>query len=163
MSMPAPEVWKPIPQSLYEISSLGRVRRATTGGLLKPRDNGNGYLKVYLGTQREEYIHRLVCAVFHGPAPSADCHADHINAVRSDNRLLNLRWATPEANRASRNFAQGERSGQSKLTEECVRHIIKNGTSHSTDKQMAEELGVSREQVRDIRRGKSWRHIHAAQ
>jgi hypothetical protein len=155
------EWWVRIPDSQYDVSSLGEVRRRDTGRVLKPRAHTNGYCRVSLGAGKDAYIHRLVCAAFHGAAPSVDAHADHINGVRSDNRAANLRWLSPTANRATRNFARGERSGMSKLTETSVRHILKQSTGHRTDIALAAELGVSREQVRDIRLRKMWRHVNA--
>lgn len=161
MSMPATnEEWMPIRGTLCEVSSLGRVR-GITGRILKPRVHTHGYHRACLGSKREEYVHRLVCAAFHGPAPAPDSHADHINGVRSDNRATNLRWLTPEENRATRNIAKGERSGNSKLTELSVRDILRRSLGHSTDKTLAAEFGMSREQIRDIRLRKMRRHVNA--
>lgn len=59
------ETWKPIADfvGLYEVSSKGRVRNLKTGRILKPSNNGLGYLFVGLyknGAEKKHYIHRLV-------------------------------------------------------------------------------------------------------
>ena len=41
------ECWKSIDGCInYQVSNIGRVRNANTGRILKPRDNGNGYLEM---------------------------------------------------------------------------------------------------------------------
>lgn len=57
--------------------------------------SGNGYR--YLMIDRELYLeHRLVWFVAHGKWPS-DC-IDHINGIKTDNRIENLREATSAQN-----------------------------------------------------------------
>lgn len=150
------EIWKLIPDECYEVSSLGRVR-SPSGRILAPRKHTNGYQRVSLGAGRDRYVHRLVCLAFFGPPPSGN-HADHINGSRDDNRAENLRWVTPEENRACRKVRQGSAHGNSKLTEQLVRDI-RAGKIDGTNRQIAHALSVSRETVRDVRNGKLWRHV----
>lgn len=158
--MNAHEEWRPVDGFSYEVSSLGRVRRGNR--ILTPRVHGHGYHRVSLcgaGKPKDAYIHRLVCLAFHGPAPSAEYHADHIDGSRDNNAASNLRWLSPVENRARRNIARGESSGLSKLTEDEVRLILLTSDGFRTDRDLAESLGISREQVRDVRLRKSWRHV----
>ena len=150
------ERWADIPNESYSASDLGRIR-GPRGNILKPRVNTNGYHRVCLGAGRDRYIHRLVCLAFYGPPPSGN-HVDHINHDRSDNRLANLRWVTPEENRARRLLRHGELHGNSKLSAERVREI-RSLPDAKSDELFAARFGVSRETVRDARLRKSWRHV----
>ena len=97
------EIWKDIEgyENLYQVSTMGNVKslnfnKTSIEKILKPRDNGNGYLTVCLwknNAYKHKYIHRLVCETFL-PNPENKPCIDHVNCVRSDNRLENLRWAT---------------------------------------------------------------------
>ncbi len=66
--------------------------------------NKLGYVMMQVGAS-EVYEHRVVWEQAHGPIP-AGMHIDHINGVKSDNRLENLRLATPTQNCQNRRVAQ---------------------------------------------------------
>jgi hypothetical protein len=95
------EVWARHPDyPLYEVSNWGRVYSHKRGKLLKPWANGKEYL--FLGISgRNRPVHQLVLEAFVGPRPSGmeGCHFD---GHSRNNRLMNLRWDTPEANRQDR-------------------------------------------------------------
>lgn len=106
MSDQVNEIWKPIQGFRdYFISNMARVKslrkiRTNTERILKPYLGANGYLYVNLyqdGKVTHKYIHRLVLEAFiprvHG---CNDC--DHINTIRTDNRIENLRWASRFSN-----------------------------------------------------------------
>lgn len=100
------EEWRPIPSAPgYEASSAGRIRNATTGAVLSPNVTSRGYLRLFLGRRRRDYVHRLVCEAFHGAPPVATYHADHVDWDRTNNTPGNLRWLPPEDNR-HRHFRQ---------------------------------------------------------
>ncbi|MDD1770970.1 MAG: NUMOD4 motif-containing HNH endonuclease [Methanomassiliicoccales archaeon] len=82
----------------YEVSTLGRVRRA--GRVLKPHRSDSGYLRVK--TPRVPLIHKAVLEAFVGPAPSRRHEAAHKNGRRLDNRLDNLEWKLKEDNEADK-------------------------------------------------------------
>ena len=101
------EVWKPIKdyEGLYEISNLGRVKslnykRTGKEKILKNTVCNDGYLKVGLtknGKDKVFRIHRLVAEAFI-PNPENKPFIDHINTIRDDNRIENLRWCTQKEN-----------------------------------------------------------------
>ena len=98
------EIWKPIMgyEGLYEVSNLGRVKRLKKDKefILKPIINKFGYLHVSLSKNnivKNYRIHRLVAETFI-PNPDNKPDVDHINTIRTDNRVENLRWVTKQEN-----------------------------------------------------------------
>jgi len=83
----------------YLIYEDGRVFSKKRNRFLKPRDDGHGYNKVILyGEIKKQFkVHRLV-AEHYIPNPENKLEVDHINRIRSDNRVENLRWTTKSEN-----------------------------------------------------------------
>lgn len=89
----------------YMVSNLGRIKSLNynhTGNeiILKSRKNKYGYLQIGLckdGKQKNYKIHRLVAQAFI-PNPENKKEVDHINTIRDDNRVENLRWSTRAEN-----------------------------------------------------------------
>lgn len=98
----------------YMVSNYARVksiativeykdgRRRQRREKLKPQTYNDGYVMVRLFNQNNERgvlikAHRLVAGAFI-PNPENKPYIDHINAVRDDNRIENLRWVTHEEN-----------------------------------------------------------------
>lgn len=105
------EIWKPVVgyEGFYEVSNIGRVRslerkdclgRTVKERVLKPAFNDFGYLIVGLcagGKQKTLKVHRLVCEAFH-ENPYNKPQVNHLNEDKSDNRAVNLEWATAKEN-----------------------------------------------------------------
>ena len=94
--------WKPVVgyEGLYEVSSDGDVRNAKTGRVLKPCIDNLGYSRVYLSKQsmvKYFRVHRLVAGIFLTKELDKG-DVNHINGVKSDNRVCNLEWATRSEN-----------------------------------------------------------------
>lgn len=108
--------------SRYLVSTLGRV--CSANGILEPHIGPAGYADVSLtddtGAVKNPRVHRLMAGAFI-PNPENKPLVDHINHKRSDNRCVNLRWATYSEN------AQGNAKA-SKTNGRIVNRYDQNGT-----------------------------------
>ena len=148
--------WKPSPvfPDRYLISDKGEVYNKKTGKLIKPTKTHNGYFRYslhYYGVKCQIPAHRLVALAFI-PNPNGKPCVDHINTIRTDNRVENLRWVTHSENlRNPLSFPKIQERGRMMIKE--VRGdvskktaVYKNGTFvkvFNSQSQAAEFVGVS--------------------
>jgi len=85
---------------LYFKNPSGKFIKA--GYRVKSLDK-QGYLRVGIDGQRY-FAHRIVWQMFHGSMP--DGMLDHINDIKTDNRIENLRLSNACLNGQNRRFAQ---------------------------------------------------------
>lgn len=96
------EEWRPVVgyEGLYEVSSLGRVRRLKTDYIFSVVLDSYGYPIVTLKTPtmtKTCKVHRLVALAFI-PNPDNRPQIDHIDGVKTNNKVGNLRWVTSKQN-----------------------------------------------------------------
>lgn len=117
------EIWKDAKgyEGLYQISNLGKVKRLVSVKCKKERflsitkDRKSGYCRVMLcknNKTKRFLIHRLIAEHFI-PNPENKPCIDHINGVKDDNRIENLRWCTYKENNnyqiAKRNNSESQK------------------------------------------------------
>ena len=108
------ETWKDVQdyEGLYQVSDLGRIRSL---GRIANAKNGSkqtkksrilvqeitihGYCRVRLfdcdGKAKHYAVHRLVLSAFNG---ASNLPVNHINEIKTDNRLVNLEYCTAKEN-----------------------------------------------------------------
>jgi transposase-like protein len=157
------ERWRAIDGYGIEVSDLGGVRSSITK---KPRkiSYANGYKQIgvwhdYTG-QGAIGIHRLVMFAFAGPCPAGK-EVDHINGIRDDNRLSNLRYVTRSEN-INGTVARGHRGSNrwnTILTDDKVRQIKEMHRNGYSVKAIAETLNITQSPIFHIIAGRSWTHV----
>ncbi|CAN0471156.1 unnamed protein product, partial [Scytosiphon promiscuus] len=106
--MPKREEWRTY-LGRYEVSSLGNIRRKHDQFQIKKRRHPSGYTTctIYCGGKHVPLlVHRIVTYSFLGNPPDSTYTVDHINRVRSDNRLINLRWCNKKDQSANTSLRQ---------------------------------------------------------
>ena len=94
------EVWKQSYVDGYEVSNFGRVRNSVTKKIHSLEKEEKGYVRLSVrvnGKKKHFAVHRLVALAFI-PNPNGYPQIDHINAIKSDNSVENLRWCNNQQN-----------------------------------------------------------------
>jgi hypothetical protein len=176
------EEWRDIPgMPGYRASSTGRIgrmfmRRGIRGkpgkmfekwfAAPKPMylgaNNRNHYWSVQI-QGRHYYVHRLVCAAFHGPSPSSVHQAAHLNGNKADNRPENVTWATGVENshhkRGHGRHIEGSRHVAAKLNEALVAEMKRAFAAGERIHLVAKRFGVKYMRAYKIARGMAWKHV----
>ena len=102
----------------YLIYNDGRVFSKKRNRFLKPGSDRGGYKYVVLskkGKCKTHKIHRLIAGQYI-PNPENKKCVDHINRIRTDNRVENLRWATHSENGQNRTKQIDNNSGHKNIS-----------------------------------------------
>lgn len=159
------EIWRDIQEfeGLYQVSNLGRVRslervvrfgtnkRLTKSIIMQQTLAKNGYLSVMLcngSYTKRRYVHRLVAQAFvYNDDPLHKTEIDHINRIKTDNCIENLRWVDRPEQLKNRDISKHlkpviqltlnnefvnqfnsikEASVQTDINDECIRQCCHN-------------------------------------
>lgn len=171
------ERWLPVVgfEGKYEVSDLGRVRsldriehaikagkpytRSLRGKILKIIPKDNGYQQVNLGRDNPQQVHTLILTTFVGPKPAGE-ECRHLNGIKAENVLTNLKWGTPLENSNDAVLhgvkPRGEKIGNSKLKEPDVCSVR---SSEEPTRVLAAVLGVAKSTVIRARNKRTWGHV----
>ena len=179
------ETWRSVLgyEGLYEVSSHGRVRSldrhvanrhgtvSLRKGILKKQVRigrqsapGGRYAAVNLckdGVEKLIKVHVLVAEAFIGPRPAGKI-TRHLDGDNFNNHYKNLAWGTHQENsddmKRHGTVLFGADHGSAKLTEAKVRRIKRMLRTH-TNQAVAEKMGMSNQQISNIKLGKCWAHV----
>lgn len=125
----------------------------------------HGYCKVCLsvnGQARMHTVHSLVLRAFVSERPEG-MQALHRNGIKSDNRLCNLRWGTPQENSDDRiahgNSQKGELCSSAKLNNESVLKIRQLWSEGVNAIVLSKMFKVHHSTIRKVVHRKQWSHI----
>lgn len=163
------EIWKTINgYTDYHISNYGNIKSFNQNKerILKPNDNGYGYLSVFLclhNKRHKFYIHRLVAQTFI-PNTNNKQEVNHKDGNKQNNRVDNLEWCTSSENHKHAfnlglQSLYGENHTQSKLTENNVLVIHGLCLSGMKQKEIGIIYNISQSHVYNIVNGKRWNHL----
>lgn len=172
------EKWLPVRDlhGKYEVSSYGRLRKIArwTDGLhiyehrlLSLEFNHWGYFTVSLtseGKQRHRPVHRIVLEAFIGPATGENTVPNHMNGIKTDNRVENLEWTTARGNALhsyqvlGQKPMRGSEHGTSKITEADAIAIRDARFNGATLDELAKRHKLSLSTISMICLHKIWKH-----
>lgn len=147
-------VWRDIIgyEGKYQVSDEGQVRNVETGLVLRPGKKPGGYLFVGLADHRiskgrrkkYHHVHRLVAQAFI-PNPDDKSDVDHIDGVKTNNHVSNLRWCTRKEN-VHNEVTYGKNQAHIKRLNSDPEHL----------RQLRSYVNKMKRPVRCVETGKEW-------
>lgn len=140
----------------YLASECGLIWSLKSDRFLKGTIQSNGYKTVSIfGVTK--YVHRLIMESFRPIADMDSLEVNHKNGIKTDNRLSNLEWVTPQ-----KNSEHSVRTGLNPVRsqdEDTIHKICKYLEDGWRNKDIAEIMGVSHGYVASVRRGDTAKYI----
>ena len=104
-------------------SETGIITRSSTNEPTGYKHNGYLRIEIYRGGKRYRYAaHRIAYLMYYGRLPTM---TDHINRVKDDNRIINLRECSRELNSINRPMQSNNTTGYRGVTWDRVKNKYK--------------------------------------
>lgn len=150
------EEWKEIKDfPLYEVSTTGRIRKATTKRIKVPEKSKIGYLTIRLsygvaGKGKHLNIHKLVAEAFLDNPNNYPC-INHIDGDKTNNNVSNLEWCSYSHNNKHAYDTGLKTAYKTVITPEERDNVISMMESGIHVKKIAEHYGVTESCIYKIR------------
>jgi hypothetical protein len=170
------EEWREVPgwEGFYAVSSIGRVKRLAGSPkcikdrILVPVSVRKGYQTVVLTKPGNKPIrktlHALVALSFLGERPTDKHEVNHLNGIKTDNRVENLQWVTRSENikhafdTGLKPALCGSNAPSAKLSETQVKEIIALHAQGKKIRELVKMFPVGDYAIRQIVLGRSHTH-----
>lgn len=126
----------------YFVSDMGRFRKGNNVKEVKPDSVGT---KTYSLNGKRFKLHQIIMQTFYPEGIKNGYSVDHINRIRTDNRISNLRWADKKIQVENRNNS----AEQSKKKVYC----IETNKLFNSCREAEKEYGFARNTVSRAARG----------
>ena len=107
----------------YKIFTDGRLYNVKRKIFMKTQIDNKGYERINLinndGKKKACRIHRLLATTWI-PNPENKEQVDHVNRIRNDNRLCNLRWATASENQQNTGVRINNKCGTKNISFDII-------------------------------------------
>lgn len=152
----------------YSIDINGRVYSTKGRGIRILRANvvKSGYCLVHLrgnGSTKALYVHRIMGEIFLNLSPGLQIN--HINGIKTDNRLTNLELCTPSEN-ISHSFNTGLHKGYGRnhhntilIDSDIIRIRALLSSGELSMAEIGRKFGVGPTAIHGIKYKITWRHI----
>jgi hypothetical protein len=114
------EEWREYKNTGYWISNMGNIMNKY-GRYLKLPLTPNGYCRIEIN-RKFHFVHMLVARCFIGEIPDG-LVIDHINQIRNDNRIENLRYITQQENCMNTKKTRTDILEQNPIIRKMIVHI----------------------------------------
>ena len=181
------EVWADIPGfKYYQASNLGRLRSLsrlvkrsrmgdfiTKGKILTPAKDKSGYLRTMINNGSRYVtikVHRVILQSFKPVDNYLNLEVNHINGVKTDNRVCNLEWCTRQENIAH-SFSSGlqdkskeasrKRAKESrKLNYKQFNELLDSRKKGRPYYLLASDYGMSKKTIMHLVKGLTYKDFH---
>jgi len=130
--------WKERPVSMFKNEDFQKIWNTRFAGNTVGTRHTNGYLKVTIN-YKQLFVHRVAFAHYYERWP--DKEIDHINNIRDDNRIVNLREVTRTENLENQSLISPRNKSSGLLGVHWSDHV-NNWVAHITTNKKIYHLGV---------------------
>ena len=139
------EIWKEWKPGIM-VSNMGNIKGR------KLLNDNRGYKTISYKNKKYRF-HRIIAELFI-PNPENKPQIDHINTIRDDNRVDNLRWCTPKENSNNELTIQHLKEGVIKSCKTWKKFIcIENNKIYRSSRDAAKDLKCSDGAIRMVLKG----------